>query len=48
MKVATTDGVTYQRSGSAADHRLAFTSRLSGKNPEDFYVTAFEQYNPGI
>ena len=40
----TTDGVTYQRSGSAADHRLAFTSRLSGKNPEDFYVTAFEQY----
>ena len=42
----TTDGVTYQRSGSAADHRLAFTSRLSGKNPEDFYVTAFEQYNP--
>ena len=33
----TTDGVTYQRSGSAADHRLAFTSRLSGKNPEDFY-----------
>ena len=43
----TTDGVTYQRSGSAADHRLAFTSRLSGKNPDDFYVTAFEQYNPG-
>jgi len=42
----TTDGVNYQRSGSAADHRLAFTSRLSGKNPEDFYVTAFEQYNP--
>ena len=42
----TTDGVTYQRSGSAADHRLAFTSRLSGKNPEDFYVTGFEQYNP--
>jgi len=40
----TTDGVTYQRSGSAADHRLAFTSRLSGKNPEDFYVTAFEPY----
>jgi len=46
----TTDGVTYQRSGSAADHRLAFTSRLSGKNPEDFYVAAFEQYfdNNGI
>jgi prepilin-type N-terminal cleavage/methylation domain-containing protein len=40
----TADGVTYQRSGSASDHRLAFTSRLSGKNPEDFYVTAFEQY----
>ena len=43
----TTDGVTYQRSGYISDHRLAFTSRLSGKNPEDFYVTAFEQYNPG-
>lgn len=43
----TTDGVTYNRSGN---HRLAFTSRLSGKNPEDFYVTAFEQYfdNNGI
>ena len=39
----TTDGVTYNRSGN---HRLAFTSRLSGKNPEDFYVTAFEQFNP--
>ncbi len=39
----TTDGVTYNRSGN---HRLAFTSRLSGKNPEDFYVTGFEQYNP--
>jgi prepilin-type N-terminal cleavage/methylation domain-containing protein len=46
----TTDGVTYQRSGYISDHRLAFTSRLSGKNPEDFYVTAFEQYfdNNGI
>ena len=46
----TTDGVTYQRSGSASDHRLAFTSRLSGKNPEDFYVAAFEQYfdNNGV
>ncbi len=42
----TTDGVTYQRSGSTADHRLAFTSRLNGKNPDDFYVAAFEQYNP--
>ena len=42
----TTDGVTYQRSGSTSNHRLAFTSRLNGKNPEDFYVTAFEQYNP--
>ena len=40
----TADGVTYQRSGSSANHRLAFTSRLSGKNSEDFYVTAFEQY----
>lgn len=46
----TADGVTYNRSGSAADHRLAFTSRLSGKNPDDFYVTAFEQYfdNNGV
>lgn len=42
----TNDGVVYQRSGTISDHRLAFTSRLSGKNPDDFYVTAFEQYNP--
>ena len=44
----TTDGVTYQRSGSTANHRLAFTSRLNGKNPEDFYVTAFEQYAANV
>lgn len=44
----TLDGVTYQVSGQiptkVSDHRLAFTSRLSGKNPEDFFVTPFENY----
>jgi len=38
----TSDGVTYQRSSLSSDHRLSFTSRLAGKNIEDFYVSNFE------
>lgn len=38
----TSDGVTYEVSGAVSDHRLAFTSRLSGKNPEDFYVASLD------
>jgi prepilin-type N-terminal cleavage/methylation domain-containing protein len=36
----TNDGVGYEISGNGSDHRLAFTSRLSGKNPDDFYIAS--------
>lgn len=41
----TNDGVGYEISGTTSDHRLAFTSRLSGKNPEDFYIAPLENYS---
>lgn len=41
----TSDSVQYRRSGGVANHQLAFTVKLSGKNPEDFFQASYPFYN---
>ena len=41
----TSDYVQFRRSSGTANHQLAFTARLAGKNPEDFFQAKFPFYN---
>lgn len=48
LEGTTSDGVSYARAGSGANHILAFTSRLAGNSPESFYIAPVPTVNPTL